>query len=146
MRVYTKTAAKDYPEYGIKKGQVYYEWKFYRSRPIKSATYPKESQLTADEDMAEAMRVFEALEAGRDYDSDDLVSMIETIEQCRDNLDSRLEEMPESLRDSSPLAERRDQMEETLNSLESLRDELESAEDEDEKICGSDRIEECRGF
>lgn len=147
MRVYTKRAAKDYPEFGIKRGDTYYEWCHYRQKPQKSATYPKESQLTSDEDMAEAMRQFEALELGKDYDASDVRDIISSLEDCVSSLEDRLSNVPEGLQDSSPLNEKIENVSETISSLEDLADRLESAEeDEEEDTCGAGEIEECRAF
>lgn len=146
MRVYTKKAGKDYPELGIKRGDTYYEWCHYRQKPTKSATYPKESQLTADEDMAEAMRQFEALEPGGEYDASDVREIISSLEDCVSSLEERLSNVPEGLQDSSPLNEKIENLNETISSLEDLANRLESAEDDDEDTCGAGEIEECRQF
>ncbi len=152
MKVYTKRAAKDYPEYGISRGDTYYEWCHYRQKPTKSKTPPKESDLTADPDMAEAMRVFEGLDQSASYDCEDVRGMISTLEDCRDSLQGRLDGVPESLQDSSPLNEKIEQLEETISSMESLADDLEQEDDSDDDseegdgTCGADRIEEARAF
>lgn len=146
MRVYTKTAAKDYPEFGITKGQTYYEWCHYRRKPTKSATYPKESQLTSDGDMAEAMRQFEALRPDGEYDGSDVREIISALEDCVSSLEDRLSNVPESLQDSSPLNEKIETVNETITALEDLADRLESADEGEESTCGAEEVEECRQF
>ena len=48
-KVHQKTAAKDYPEHGIQKGDTYYSWAFYRQKPRKSKSYPTRGELTQNE-------------------------------------------------------------------------------------------------
>jgi hypothetical protein len=45
-RVKAQRANKDYPDYGIKKGDTYYSWAFFRGRKQMSKTHPRPSQLT----------------------------------------------------------------------------------------------------
>lgn len=146
MRVYTKRAAKDYPEHGIKKGETYYEWCHYRQKPQKSLTPPTESQLTADPDLAEAMRAFENLDPTGEYGEEDVRELISGLEECRDNVQERLDNVPDGLRDGSPLNEKLEALESTISNLESLADDLGSAEDEEEQTCASDVIEQTRKF
>jgi hypothetical protein len=46
-RAFSRVAGKDYPEHGIKKGDLYYYWSVgFRGRKQMSKTPPKQSQLT----------------------------------------------------------------------------------------------------
>lgn len=60
-RVTTATARKDYPSHGIKKGDTYYHWSFYRGPKQMSRVPPRRSQLTQTP-MAGAYSALEALE------------------------------------------------------------------------------------
>ena len=44
-KVKKAVANKDYPDQGIKKGDTYYSWAFFRQKPQRSKTYPRPSQL-----------------------------------------------------------------------------------------------------
>lgn len=61
-RVFTQKAGKDYPAQGIKKGDVYYQWSFFRGPTMRSATRPRPSQLINSPTHSMAVACGEALE------------------------------------------------------------------------------------
>lgn len=58
-----KSARKDYPECGIKKGDAYYWWSFRYGGQRKSKEYPRQSQLTSNNALSCA---YEAQETAQD--------------------------------------------------------------------------------
>lgn len=77
-RVKQQTAAKDYPDQGIVKGEKYYKWSFRYGGTYKSKTYPKPSQLT----QGKASQVYGALESihglcGSDGTLEDIVAALD---------------------------------------------------------------------
>lgn len=132
-RVHTiKSARKDYPSFGISKGDTYYKWKFRYGGERKSKTYPKRSQLTQS-------AFYQSLYDLQDdfaFDRDDLdVSRTDIIDQLQDLLDQcqdSLDNMPEHLQDTSEsgmmLQERIDGLQEWIDNLEAV--EVEIAEED----------------
>lgn len=119
-----KKARKAYPEFGIKKGDTYYWWKFRFGSVHKSKTYPKPSQLTQSAFLGTLYGIQESLS----FDRDDLGASVETltseIEQLRDECQDSLDNMPEHLQDTSSsgelLTERIEALEEWANELEGI--------------------------
>ena len=62
MKVHKCKARKDYPNSGIKKGDTYYWWKFYKGPLYRSLSYPKRSQLTQSEYLSTIYETQEELE------------------------------------------------------------------------------------
>ena len=62
MKVHKSKARKDYPNSGIKKGDTYYWWKFYKGPLYRSLSYPKRSQLTQSEYLSTIYETQEELE------------------------------------------------------------------------------------
>ena len=60
-RVRTSVAAKDYPAYGIKKGDTYWHWTPYRQKRRMSATPPRPSQTETNETKADLYGIQEEM-------------------------------------------------------------------------------------
>ena len=60
-RVFTATAAKDYPDQGIRKGDRYWFWTPYRGRKIRSGTYPLPSAVESNATRSSYLSLQEAL-------------------------------------------------------------------------------------
>lgn len=90
-KVHKAKAAKDYPAYGIKKGDTYYHWAFFRGRKQMSKTMPKRSQTTAAPNLSAAYAVQEALE--------DALAEANTREDVKAALDAAVESADEVLND-----------------------------------------------
>lgn len=144
-------ANRDYPEIGVKKGEMYYHWSFRYGGKRKSKNRPKPSQMTNSPFLSEAYSInedIEALEAKNFESMEDLVTFCDEIieranelsSQCQDSLDN----LPDSLRDSSPTGEmlqtRVDNVENFVSEMESARDNLdeediEAAIEEIQGVC-----------
>lgn len=132
-----KNARKAIPELGIAVGDTYYWWKRrYSNSPagvlVKSKTYPKRQQLTSSgylisiydlEDETNRMDNESILNGGID-------SLIESITSIKEELEEKLENMPEGLRENSSsgqmLQERIDAADEAISELEDAQNEAES--------------------
>ena len=126
-------AGKDYPEFGIKKGESHYVWSIKMQRGgivRRSKTYPRQSQLTMSEYKGDAYRINEQIEdlKASDYSDvsdvesarDDLVS---NAEELRDSQQDKLDNMPEGLQQGSTgemLQSRIDAMDQFISELESI--------------------------
>jgi len=149
-RVYfVKKARKDYPAFGIKKGDSYYWWKFRYGGIYKSKTRPRPSQLTQSEFLGTIYAIIEEIQ---DVTIDDFNS----IDELRDFIEEKAEEirilgeeqedklynMPESLQDSETgwlLQDRADACYEIADELENIDTEI------DEELSGEeiqDRLQE----
>jgi molecular chaperone DnaK (HSP70) len=144
-RLHHVKARKDYPEAGIKKGEMYYWWIFNFSRiRHKSKERPKRSQyltqsyfLASIYDMEDTISDLKA-----DEDLEDNLQMIkEGLEEMRDEEEEKFDNMPEQLQYDSYPERRKEALEEWISELESIdvpsvveRDEeLEEEDDEDYK-------------
>ena len=133
-----KKARKDYPEDGIKKGDTYYWWQFRFGPKMRSKTYPKRSQLTQSdfyiwlydlEDSIDALVPDKTLE-------DEVANIISEIDDMRDELQSRLDVIPEQLQDSGSgeiLQERIDALDEWSSGLQSIDFDVDTNEDDNEE-------------
>lgn len=101
MRVHTKKAAKDYPEHGIKKGETYFTWAFFRQRAQKSKTYPTRSQLTQDEAKQKAYDAFDGFSLTAEMSAEDVSGAIQSIadelNEAASLFEEKFENIPEGL-------------------------------------------------
>lgn len=139
-----KSARKDYPAEGIKKGDTYYKWSI-KTGPAtgvihRSKTYPKPSDLTGSPFQKSLLEIQErvgTLEAGNYETSEDLSSDLDgitgDIEALRDETQSSLENMPEGLQQGDVgqmLQERIDGLDSWISDLQGV--DLDFGFDEDE--------------
>jgi hypothetical protein len=104
-RVTRKTAGKNYPAQGIKKGEVYYSWKFYRGRKVMSKTPPKPSQLTQRADygaLRRAQEIVNDIDWTEEKWKEDRASLaaevddaIQALTEARDASQEKYDNMPE---------------------------------------------------
>lgn len=121
---HVKAARKDYPQFGIQKGDSYYWWSFRFGPEIKSKTYPKRWQLTQSAFLQELWQLEDGLEFDREDLDNSVSSLVDEIQalvdQCQDSLDN----MPDNLRESSEtgmlLQERIDALEQWISDLQSV--------------------------
>lgn len=126
-------AAKDYPSYGIKKGEKHYYWKA-KTGPRSSRTYrqtkpPTRSQLTQS---AFYQAVYSLFDDSKPECPADLRAMAESLREIGQEEQDKLSNMPDNLQESDTgqmLQERADACESSADELESLADEWENAED-----------------
>lgn len=99
-RVHQARAAKDYPEHGIKKGDTYYHWAFFRGRKQMSKTPPRRSQTTASPNLSDAYAAEESIQ--------DAIADAKTVEDVKTALEEGVGALEEVLSD----------FQETINNLE----------------------------
>jgi hypothetical protein len=137
-RVRTQRANKDYKAEGIKKGQTYYKWQFRYGPVIRSATYPRPSQLTQSEYLSQAYSLEEQV---GDLDTSDPENVADELQNVADEIRSLGEEqqgkrdnMPDQLQDS----ETGELLQSRADACDTLADELETAEGEVRELVGED--------
>lgn len=115
-------AAKDYPQYGIKKGDTYYWWKFRYGGKRYSLTPPKGSQLTQSSFYSTLRSAEESISDASDEDlATAIADAISDLESLRDEQEGNLQNMPEALQ-SGPTGEL---LQNRVDEVQSLIDELE---------------------
>jgi len=126
-RVYTARAARDYPEKGIKKGETYYWWQFYRQRSKNmSPNRPRRSQLTQREELQiiyDAEDDAAALQwdyANRDDLKESVAEIEQRVSEARDAAQEKYDNLPENFQQ----AERGQELEQFVSDCESLESEL----------------------
>lgn len=125
-RVHHRKAAKDYPDHGIAKGEMYYTWSIKMQRGgivRKSKTYPRPSQLTLSPflgplgDLQQDLPNADSADALREF-ADQLRELGEEAQGSFDN-------MPEGLQQGDT----GQMLEERAQNCESWADEIEQAAD-----------------
>jgi hypothetical protein len=96
-KVHLVTARKDYPLYGIKKGNSYYWWKFNYGPKIRSKTAPKPSQLIRSEFLSTVEEIQEELISCSDQDT--LNDIISRIRELSEEQSEKRSNMPENFQD-----------------------------------------------
>lgn len=154
-RVHKLTAAKDYPDKGIKKGDTYYKW---TTRPggrgkgivHRQATYPKRQQLTSSdfliqvydiEDRIADLVADDALEGERD-------SIVDDIRALAEEQSEKLSNMPEGLQQSPTgeiLQERADACEAWASEIEAVTIPDEGDEGDNYEDALQQAVEEIQG-
>jgi hypothetical protein len=133
-RVQKRTARKDYPKFGIKKGDEYFTWAFYRGPEIKSKTYPKASQLTQNE--AHSM-VYAAYEGEIPDTEEGIRDIISELEQARDIEQEKLDNMPEGFQQGDVgqrIENNVSSIEQAINDLEQVISDMENGEMDSDEI------------
>jgi hypothetical protein len=126
-KVHHIKARKDYPDEGIKKGEMYYKWSI-KTGPVsgftrKSKTAPKPSQLTQSEFWGTVYSLQETDQPAFENLDDERENIKSELEQLRDDCDDKFNNMPEGLQqgDTGQLLEtRRDSVESAISDLESV--------------------------
>lgn len=135
-RVHQKTAAKDYPAQGIKKGDVYFTWKTrmtvgksYVSQVHRSLTRPlSTSQSAFEQALAQIDASLEGVE-----DSDGLRAVAEEIRSLGEEEQGKFDNMPEGLQQGETgqlLEERAQGCDAWADDLDTFADELDTALEE----------------
>lgn len=131
-RVHTVKAAKDYPQYDIKKGDTYYWWQLYKQPKRMSKTYPRPSQLTGSDKLS---TLYSVQETAQDMveSADDITDIHNALTDAFDEartVAEEYEQAAENIRDSFPESPTADECEEKAQAINDWIDELESAADE----------------
>lgn len=146
-RVHHRKAAKDYPKFGIAKGEMHYQWKIKLQRggiEYRQKTPPKRSQLTASEFLGQAYDLDDSIAEATDFDG--LRVVAEEVRALGEEQQEKLDNMPEGFQQGSTgelIQERIDGCKEWASEIESAADELEQALTEiDEAEAGADDDED----
>lgn len=143
-RVFTAKAAKDYPQHGIKKGDMYYYWSpGFRGTKQMSKTPPRPSQLTTSK-MSGAYAAGEALQDAIN-DATCIEDITGAMETAIDEIRSVAEEYEEASQAETGNGNRvpnADEMEEKAQSLNDWADSIESDKDEVESLDVTDYEDE----
>jgi len=124
---FVKTAAKDYPDVGIRKGDSYYWWKFRFGGKHKSKTHPRPSQLTQSEFLSTQLSIGERIDGLSSNTFEELEmevdEIVSEIRQLGEEQSDKLDNMPDSLQESPTgelLQGRYEACEEWADTLESV--------------------------
>ena len=136
-RLQHRKAAKDYPDAGISKGDMYYYVKIKTgprsSRTIRSVARPKPSQLTSSPFKSGWYGMEESLPVT--LDAENIKAAADIIRELGQAAAESFENMPEGLQqgDTGQLLEaRRDECEQVADQLDTLADELYDLEEPEE--------------
>lgn len=143
-RVFTQKAAKDYPEKGIAKGDLYYSWTLHGGRRQISKTRPRPSQLTGSAKLSQAYAAREALEddigAATAETVEDIATALRTAAEeaqaVAEEYEDSLSNMPDALQQSSSgeaIQEKIDALTEWAQELEDAATEVEALDLDDYK-------------
>jgi len=135
-KVTQPVARKDYPEFGIVKGQKHYQWVLKTgprsSREYRQAMPPKRSQLTSSDFLQQLYTIFDEQVAMAET-PDDLRQAASELENLGSEQREKYDNMPEGLQQGPTgqmLEERADGCESAASTIESAADDLESALEE----------------
>lgn len=125
-KVYHVTAQKDYPKFGIKRGDLHYVWNAFRQGTHRSLTPPTRSQLTGS---AFKRSYYDLVDVTLPAcaSADDLRSLAEEIRGLAQEQDDNLSNIPDNFQDGAGaevLRQRSEQLEEYADEIESAADEL----------------------
>lgn len=153
---FVKKAQKDYPEFGIKKGDSYWHWAFAFGPKYKSKTQPTRSQLTRSSFLSTLYSIEDGISNAfkECTTSDDLESsmeqLISDIEELRDETQNSLDNMPSQLQDADSgqlLQERIEALESWISDLQSIDLSIEDDLSDEEKANRiQEIIEEIEGY
>jgi len=131
---FVKKARKDYPAFGIKKGDSYYWWKFRYGGIYKSKTQPRPSQLTQSEFLSTIYAIVEEIQDVTIDDFNSIEELKEFIEEKAEEIrtlgeeqEDKLNNMPEGLQDGEIgclLQDRADACYEMADELDEMVEEL----------------------
>lgn len=126
---FVKKARKDYPNFGIQKGDSYWWWEFAFGPSYKSKTQPKPSQLTRSEFLSTYLSIGEDLNSALQAAScnEDIQAAIDdaksSIDDLKDETEGKLGNMPEQLQEADSgqlMQERIDQLDQWSSDLDGI--------------------------
>lgn len=155
-KVHKRTARKDYPTEGIKRGDTYYTWQLYRQPVRRQKAPPRRSQLTSSEFLGALYDLIDG-DLSAASSQEDFENFAQAIRDLGDEQQGKLDNMPDQLQEAesgqmlqtriegcSNWADEIDNyasnLETTLNDIDG--DEELSAEEKEEKK--QEAIDECR--
>jgi hypothetical protein len=122
---YVKKARKDNP--AVKAGEPYYWWKFRFGPKRYSKTRPARSQLTQSEFLATVWDLQDEFVVSSDNIEGDIEDLVSTLEELRDQCQDSLDNMPESLQETSDAGAL---LQERIENLDSAIDDLQAIDPE----------------
>ncbi len=129
------TAQKDYPQFGILRGEEHYFWQLFtngRGYPQRSKTAPRPSQLESSEYLIQYYSLREEAEdLSGGAEPEDIESLISSVEQLQSETQDKLSNMPDGLRNGDTgvlLQERVDELEEWLAALRDIEQQVDESE------------------
>lgn len=144
-------ARKDYPQFGIKKGDVHWTWDLMlgprSSKTFRQLEKPRRSQLTASEYLSTLYDIEDDL-LEFDGSSDDVGELITRLEELRDETQDKFDNMPEGLQQGDTgqlLEERVNALDSAIQELEDAKSTLEEAESTLDDLTEVDAPEEPNG-
>lgn len=129
-RAQQRTARKDYPDDGIRKGETYWTWKLRHGPVRRSKEKPLPEQLTGSEYLQQwypLNRQVQEFEGS----ADDLEGLASEARELGEGQQESLDAMPEGLQEGSTgelLQERIEECNELADTLEAAQTDLEAAE------------------
>jgi hypothetical protein len=148
-RVYHIKARKDYPEAGVKKGDMHYFWEFQRGGRFRSLERPKRSQTTQSAFYAQLWDIEDDMIAKLPADESLKQSVEDVAQQLRDlasECQSSFDNMPEGLQQGDTGR----MLEDRVSGLEAAADEFDGLEfgdreeDETEEEYWTRKLEEAQ--
>lgn len=144
-KIFHRKARKDYPEHGIKKGDMYYTAQIKTgprsSRVLRSLKPLRDSQLTTSPFKSGYYAAQESWDDNKERDESTIRDIAETIRELGTEAQESFDNMPEGLQQGDTgqmLQERAEQCETKADELESLADEYETLEEPQEPDDGED--------
>ena len=119
---YVKRARKDYPAHNIKRGESYWWWKFNFAPKQVSKTRPRRSQLTRSDFWG---AIYDMQDANGDGPrlgdiENRIIDITAMLEEIRNEVQNKLDSMPEALQEASVLNGRIAACEEAINTLNAV--------------------------
>lgn len=142
-------ARKNYPQFGIERGQEHYVWSFYGTGSIRSLKPPKPSQLTSSDTLRTLLEVLEFIDEADDslFTPDQLREWAQQLEDGQNSADESFENLSDGLQVGT-LGERFQQWseaaEELRSELEEIADELEEYDESENDDDIADAIRRAR--
>jgi len=135
MRINHSKAGKDYPRFGIKKGDLHYSWAFFRQGTIRSLTRPTRAQTTQNDFL---VAVYTAADESLPAATcpEDMQTVADEVREAGEELRGRFDELPEGFQQGDTgqqMEERADAAEEWASAIEEAASTLQERLDEIEE-------------
>lgn len=124
-RVHHVKAGKDYPDQGIKKGEMHYTWSLFRQKAQRSKTHPRRSQLEGSEFKSRLYELVDTTLADCTC-SEDLEGLAGEVRELGEEQRSKVDDLPENFQNG----EQADRLNSRADELDSWADEIDSAASE----------------
>lgn len=146
---HVKSARKDYPKHGIKKGDSYFWWKFKNGLKNYSKNRPSRSMLTQSEFWGRIYDIQDSASGqypGMDDIESDAQQIADDLRELASECESKFDNLPEGLQGSQTgdlLTERKEACEQAADAIESIDFSFDEDDDHDDvDQAKKDRAEE----